>query len=398
MMWCLRSMLLCVFVLFCVGCASAPAPDEKAGLDGAGVESPSQDTSLGVDSGGDLREAVSADAGGEGVSTKDSRPQEEGPVKEEVSETPAGGCVWKLSKSISAHVGYVRVVAFRGDKLLSGASDKTVSVWDWKTGQMKMTFTAARAIDALVIAPDGQTVATGGSDKQIQLWSMTTGKVRQVIKGHIDAIKSLAYSPDGKWLASGDAGATVRLWDASTGAPAGVLSHSALSFAMVEGLSFSPDSKTLASGAWDRNIRLWDLATKKKRLELKGHKGYVLSLAFNSDGKWLASSSWAAGSPLSSDIRLWDPSSGKEVRVLKGHTGNIRTIAFSPDDKLLASGANTTNNTDNTLRLWDPTTGQELQKMEMKGGVNSVAFNAAGDVMAVGISQNKDNLLLYRCQ
>lgn len=46
-------------------------------------------------------------------------------------------------------------------------------------------------------------------------------------------------------------------------------------------------------------------------------------------------------------IRLWDVTSGKSVRELLAHSSSILSLAFNPDGKTLASSSS-----DNTIRLW----------------------------------------------
>ena len=58
----------------------------------------------------------------------------------------------------------------------------------------------------------------------------------------------------------------------------------------INSLAFDNNGKLLASGC-DRTIKLWDLQTYKLKSTLKGHKYSVLSVAFNNDGLILASGS-----------------------------------------------------------------------------------------------------------
>ena len=59
----------------------------------------------------------------------------------------------------------------------------------------------------------------------------------------------------------------------------------------INSLAFDNNGKLLASGSSDRTIKLWDLQTYKLKSTLKGHKYSVLSVAFNNDGLILASGS-----------------------------------------------------------------------------------------------------------
>jgi WD40 repeat protein len=52
------------------------------------------------------------------------------------------------------------------------------------------------------------------------------------------------------------------------------------------------DGQTLASGAYDKTVLLWDVQTGQVIRKLKGHKGWVSSVAFSADGQMLASGAY----------------------------------------------------------------------------------------------------------
>jgi hypothetical protein len=56
--------------------------------------------------------------------------------------------------------------------------------------------------------------------------------------------------------------------------------------------------------------------------------------------------------------RIWDVSTGKVIRELKGHAGWVRTVAFSPDGNRIL-----TTNKDGSATLWDSATGEALCSM-----------------------------------
>src|SRR5262249_12861600 len=70
----------------------------------------------------------------------------------------------------------------------------------------------------------------------------------------------------------------------------------------------------------------------KLRAILEGHKGYVESVVFSSDGKLLASGS------ADDTVKLWDVATGKEKTTLMTHSP-LLSVAFGGDGKLLASAS-----------------------------------------------------------
>ena len=139
--------------------------------------------------------------------------------------------------------------------------------------------------------------------------------------------------------------------------------------------AFSSDGKTLASGSEDNTIKLWDVATGKERFTLKGHTQPVWSVAFSPDGMTLASGSWDG------TTKLWDVATGKERASLLGPGGwAVSCVAFSPDGKLLASGSES-----KTIQLWDVATGKKGTTLHgHTGWVRSVAFSPDGKLLASG--------------
>src|SRR5271166_4731395 len=139
-------------------------------------------------------------------------------------------------------------------------------------------------------------------------------------------------------------------------------------------VAWSPDGKRLATGSDDHTAKVWDAASGQEVLTLKGNNGYVYSVAWSPDGKRLATGS------LDHTAKVWDAASGQEVLPLKGDTDCVRSVAWSPDGKRLATGS-----LDQTAKVWDAASGQEVLTLKgHNGSVLSVAWSPDGKRLATG--------------
>jgi hypothetical protein len=67
----------------------------------------------------------------------------------------------------------------------------------------------AGAVLQVAFSPDGKLLATGSADKTVKLWDVRTGKLKKTLSGHGAEVGAVAFSPDGKILASGGRAARI---------------------------------------------------------------------------------------------------------------------------------------------------------------------------------------------
>ncbi len=227
-------------------------------------------------------------------------------------------------------------------------------------------------------------VATTQSSQPSQPASTITDNLElpRTLEGHASDVNSVAFSPivpnlpnQGETatgiLATASDDKTIKLWNLATEREIFTLKgHQG----WIWSIAFSPDGQILASGSADKTIKLWNLQTGKEIYTLRGHSGGVTSVAFSPNGKTLATSS------TDKTIKLWNLQTAKEIRTLRGHAAGVASVTFSPDGKTIASGS-----WDKTIKLWNATTGKLVRTLKGHSDwIICVSFNPDGTSLASG--------------
>ena len=154
----------------------------------------------------------------------------------------------------------------------------------------------------------------------------------------------------------------MRVWDADSGAELACLrGHEG----WVTSVAYSPDGRRIVSGSKDKTVRVWDAASGAELACLRGHGDSVMSVAYSPDGRRIVSGSD------DQTVRVWDADSGAELACLRGHEGGVKSVAYSPDGRRIVSGSD-----DQTVRVWDAASGVELACLRgHEDEVMSVAYS-----------------------
>jgi WD40 repeat protein len=154
-------------------------------------------------------------------------------------------------------------------------------------------------------------------------------------------------SADGKRLLAASANGDVQIWDIEK---ATVLSSYRNLKSTVWGAVFNHTATQIACvSGFDGSISIWDARTVKEVRTHFAHPGGAYSIAFSSDGKYLASTGFDR------TAKIFDAGTGELLHTLSGHTNAIYKVTFSRDGSTLATAS-----ADKTVRLWDLRTYKEI--------------------------------------
>ncbi len=301
----------------------------------------------------------------------------------------------------------------------------------------------AESITQLSISPDGKLLASGSWDKSVRIWDIRSGRELKALEGFPNWVNSVAFSPDGKKLV---AGSYKELRVYNIGSNAKEVFAAQIHPDDIIALSFSPNGSVLATasafkkpdakdGHWFE-IKLWnaDGMTLIKRIEAQGDleslrfasneellaitKGKIIHINpsagvltgtedfgenmahyLSPDGKWFVAEGYVfvdGKNDVLNSLSLNDDDT-KEMKsnhasltiinratkavahIFEGQTGAVKTVAFSPDSRYVMSGA------DSTVYVYDLQTMKRIAKLtDNMSFPSGFAFTPDGKTMFLG--------------
>jgi hypothetical protein len=162
-------------------------------------------------------------------------------------------------------------------------------------------------------------------------------------------------------------------------------------------LTFSPDGKILA-GYFRSTIYFCDPLTGKATHTISVPTGFVSSIAFSPDSRFVASTGQTWGNYLDTSqknydpfVYIWDTTDGRLISTLE-HKGDTEIVKFSPDGKYIATGAaidnagpGVTTPKDKRFVLWgwDGRSATQMTEQEFEFGVGNVAFSPSSQQVLI---------------
>lgn len=344
------------------------------------------------------------------------------------SLTPSGEILIR-TLSVQDNHPLVRAIAITpdGTKMVSDSGDKSLIVWDMKTGTPLKTLTGHKgSVEAVAITPDGKQIISGSTDSTIKIWNIETYENIDTFIGHQSSIRAIAITPDGKNLVSASSDTTLKVWDLQTGqCLCTCIGHQK----SVSVLAIHPDGDKVISGSDDKRLILWNLKDGQLLREIKTFEGYFYAIAVTNSalglikdepkilvatrvgerdnpfevcdistgkvlknlardgtfvGTWItaiaidsAETKVVAVSEDRHQIKIWDLRTGIPMGSFEAHCGQyLIVLAITPDGKQVVTRAW------KTIKIWDLTLIQKKSKIKSlikhDGSVQALAITPDG--------------------
>jgi WD40 repeat protein len=179
-----------------------------------------------------------------------------------------------LKLDTKGHTALIRdIIVTKSGDIISASDDKTIRVWDSKTGREKRKILGQigqggeGTIFAIALSDDEKYLAVGGyfKNNEIRIYNYKTGKLLKVLKSHTNVVSDLSFKD--KYLISGSADFSAKIWSTSNWKLLDTINFHQKEVYAVKIIKKSNSLYAITAG-YDNKIALYDI---KKREIIKSH-------------------------------------------------------------------------------------------------------------------------------
>jgi len=290
--------------------------------------------------------------------------------------------------------------------LITGSRDKTLMIWklsdvieeDYDPNSKKYAGVPFKSLTGhghfvsdVALSQDNMYALSSSWDKTLRLWDLRTGKTSRIFVDHTKEVLSVTFSSDNRQIISAGADRTFKLWN--TLADCKFTNDQNNHADWVSCVRYSPVAKNpyFATGGWDGRLKIWN-QNFSIRYSFKAHQDNINSLAIAPLGSYIATGG------KDNYVKVWDLNDlSEEFRELK--TGSsVNKVAFNPKMQWVAAA------TETGVKIFDLNTEAEtpfadiyVEKPKKEGKIRrgsdrfactAIAWNATGRKLFAAFSDN----------
>ncbi|GMY37387.1 transcriptional corepressor LEUNIG_HOMOLOG-like isoform X2 [Fagus crenata] len=261
-----------------------------------------------------------------------------------------------------------------GKLLASAGHEEKVLIWNMETfGSIDTAEGHSHLITDVRFRPSSTIFATSSFDSTVKVWDAASPtKSLYKFLGHAEQVMSVDFHPTKlDLLCSCDSNNEIRLWNVSQYACTRV------SKGATKQVRFQPQFGKLLATAAENGINLIDVETDSLQFYLKGHVKDVLSICWDTSGKYIASIS-------EDSARVWSAvSGGKCIHELHSNGNKFRSCTFHPGySQLLIIGGY------QSLDLWNPTESSKTRSVPAHNGLIAALADSPQTEMVASASHD----------
>ena len=261
----------------------------------------------------------------------------------------------------------VRALVFHGSaRLIASNGYRAIRVWKLPEFTEEMLFVHEDNVHQLVILPDNERLLSGANDGTVRLWNLLTGEALAVLRHPGSSAGELHVTADGRYAVIGSyASQFTRTYVWSLDSLAEI---AAFSQPDARAIGFTEDSRHLLmwSTRDDGNyslVRFWDLSSRQfvdsLRVDTRGKQ------AFGPQSMQLISVSTNTGS-----IERHDLTTKSLLRRAVVYMNHVEDVAFSPGGEWVAAAVS------RSIHIWDTASGEPLLTLQTAASIRAIAFSA----------------------